>query len=106
MPFTTFSSAAVKSLFTGIHGRYAHAERLTLGEVELAAGAAVPTHQHPHEQVTYVLAGKLEFFIGDEGCVLEAGMCAVIPANKPHRCRALTAARVLDIFAPVREDYR
>lgn len=106
MPFTTLSSAAAKSLFAGVSGHYAHAERLTIGEVELAAGASVPTHQHPHEQVTYVLSGTLEFFLGDEGRVLEAGMCAVIPANAPHRCRAITATRVLDIFAPVREDYR
>ena len=39
-----------------IRGHYAHLARLTVGEVHLAAGTVVPLHDHPHEQVTYVIA--------------------------------------------------
>ena len=35
-----------------------------------------------------------------------AGQVFVIPPDVPHSGRALTRCRVLDVFAPVREDYR
>jgi hypothetical protein len=31
-------------------------------EVNFAAGAVGPMHNHPHEQLTYVLSGEFEFF--------------------------------------------
>lgn len=106
MPFTTVSHAAPRALFPGVTGHYAHGDRLTVGEVELASGSVVTDHQHPHEQLTYVLSGRVEFTIGTHTQVLEPGMCALIPAQATHRCRALESSRVLDVFTPAREDYR
>ena len=106
MPFTTLARVPSKPLMAGITAHVAHLERMTLSEAVLTAGAVLPTHQHPHEQCTYVLAGRLEFTIGPETQVLEPGMCALIPGGTPHGARALTACRVLDAFSPVREDYR
>jgi len=107
MPFARLADLPAKSIFNGlIRGHYAHLERSTLGEVHLDAGTEVPLHQHPHEQYTYVLAGRFEFRIGDETAILEPGMAALIPSNVPHGGRTLTAVRLLDVFAPVREDYR
>lgn len=34
------------------------------------------------------------------------GMVAFIPGAVPHSARALTACEVLDVWHPVREDYR
>jgi quercetin dioxygenase-like cupin family protein len=79
---------------------------MTLGIVELDADTEVPPHQHPHEQVTYVVEGRFDFFIGEERRVLEAGMAALIPGGVTHGGRTLTPCRVVDVFAPVREDYR
>jgi quercetin dioxygenase-like cupin family protein len=106
MPFTTFSTLPTRQLFPGAIGRYAHTGKMTLGEVEIAAGSVVPTHQHPHDQFSYILAGRVEFTIGEETQVLEAGQCAVIPGGTPHGARALSASRILDTFAPARDDYR
>ena len=107
MPFARLASLPVRTIFNGtIRGHYAHLERSTLGEVHLDAGTDVPIHQHPHEQFTYVIEGRFEFRVGDETTVLEPGMVAIIPANVPHGGKTLTAVRVLDVFAPVREDYR
>jgi quercetin dioxygenase-like cupin family protein len=36
---------------------------------------------------------------------LIAGVVLVIPPDVPHSGRAVTSCRVLDVFAPVREDY-
>ena len=107
MPFVTLANQPAKELFNGtIRGHYAHLERLTFGEVELAADTVVPLHQHPHEQVTYVISGRFEFTVGTETTVLEAGHSALIPSGILHGGRTLTACRVIDIFSPVREDYR
>ena len=106
MPFTTFASQRTRDVFPGITGRYLNLDRMTCGEVDLAAGAVVPAHQHPHEQLTYVLSGRLEFTVGGETRVMESGTCALIPGGTLHSGRALTACRVLDLFSPVREDLR
>jgi quercetin dioxygenase-like cupin family protein len=106
MPFATPATLPGRKVFSGITGHYVHLDRLTCGEVVLDAGAVVPTHQHPHEQVTYVISGRLEFTVGAETRIMEPGTCAVIPGGTPHSGRALTACRALDLFSPVREDYR
>jgi len=105
--FTTLASLPAKEIFGGlIRGHYEHLERLTVGEVDLDPQTVVPLHQHPHEQVTYVVQGKFEFTVGSETKLLEPGMAALIPGGVPHGGRTLTACRVLDIFVPVRDDYR
>ena len=107
MSFTTLASLPVKEIFGGtIRGHYAHLTKLTVGEIELNAHIVVPLHQHPHEQVTYVLEGRFEFTVGDQTTLLEPGMAALIPGGVMHGGRTLTACRVLDVFSPARDDYR
>ncbi len=106
MPFANLSTADARHLFAGVTGRYAHAARLSVGEIDLAAGAIVASHQHPHDQFSYVISGEVEFTIGNETQVMKPGAVALIPGGTPHGCRALTACRLLDAFTPVREDYR
>ncbi len=106
MPVAILAALPAKNIFPGIAGRYAHTDRLTIGEVELAAGSVVPVHQHPHDQLTYLLTGRAECTAGGETQALEPGMCALIPGGTPHTVRALTACRVLDVFTPVRDDFR
>lgn len=107
MSFARLASLPAKEIFNGtIRGHYAHLEHSTFGEVHLEADIVLPLHQHPHEQFTYVIEGRLEFTVGDETTVLEPGMIAIIPANITHGGKTLTKARVIDVFAPAREDYR
>jgi len=107
MAFTTFASLPAKEIFGGtIRGRYAHLDRMTVGSVELAADTVVPAHNHPHEQITYLLEGRFEFTVGRETRILEPGMAALIPGGVMHGGKTLTACRVLDFFSPVRDDYR
>ena len=107
MTFATLASLPAKEILGGtIRGRYAHLEKMTIGEVELAAGVALPLHQHPHEQITCVISGRLEFTVGAETTILGPGMVALIPGGVRHGGKTLTACRVIDVFSPVREDYR
>ena len=95
-----------KDLAPGIIGYYAHGTNMTFGLVELKKGANVPVHHHIHEQTTYIVEGQLDMVIGGIPCSLTAGMYHVIPSNTPHGAMAMTDCKVIDVFSPVREDYK
>lgn len=107
MSFVTLSSLPAKEIFGGtIRGHYAHLDRMTVGEVEVDAGTVLPMHSHPHEQITCVLEGRFEFTVGSDTRILEPGITALIPGGVMHGGKTLTACRLIDIFTPVRKDYR
>ncbi|HYE88204.1 MAG TPA: cupin domain-containing protein, partial [Vicinamibacterales bacterium] len=62
--------------------------------------------QHPHEQIVSVLSGELELVVAGEPHQLRPGVVFVIPPGVPHSGGSRTGARVLDTFAPTRDDYR
>lgn len=95
-----------KELAPGLTGYYAHGSNMTLGLVEIKAGSNLPMHQHPQEQITYILEGQLDMIIDGKECNLTAGMYYVIPSNVWHGAVAVTDCKVIDVFNPVREDYR
>jgi quercetin dioxygenase-like cupin family protein len=96
----------VKQLTTGITGYYAHGNSMTLGYVEIVEGSDLAEHHHVHEQITFILEGQLDMVIGGKAYSLTAGMYHVIPSNTPHSAFAKTACKVIDVFNPVREDYK
>ena len=49
--------------------------------------------------------GRFEITVDGETVVAEAGDCVVIRPNALHSGRAITDCLILDVFAPVREDY-
>ncbi len=65
-----------------------------------------PAHDHPHEQVTYVAAGKLLFFLDGESTEVGPGDMITIPADIPHSVQLLTEhVRLIDTFTPLRQDF-
>ncbi len=74
--------------------------------VTLEAGSRLPEHQHPHEQISYVLTGRVRFKLdgGKETRHLNAGESIYLAANQPHGAEALETSSVLDTFSPPRED--
>ncbi|HEX6191724.1 MAG TPA: cupin domain-containing protein [Chitinophagaceae bacterium] len=95
-----------KELAPGLTGYYAHGKHLTLGYVEIKAGSDLPAHQHVHEQITYIVEGELDMNIDGKQCLLKAGMYYVIPSGVIHGAVAHVDCKVIDVFNPVREDYR
>lgn len=95
-----------RELAKGIKGRYFHTNSMTIGFVDIEKGAILPPHSHFHEQTTQITEGQLEMTIDGVTQVLEPGVITLIPSNIVHSARALTDCKVVDIFSPVREDYR
>jgi quercetin dioxygenase-like cupin family protein len=83
-------------------------EQMMIAHVYLAKGAVVPKHDHHNEQITYILEGRLRFWLGDdEGEVVEvgAGEVLTIPPHLPHKAEALEDTLDVDVFTPPREDW-
>jgi quercetin dioxygenase-like cupin family protein len=95
-----------RQIIPGFVGRFIHSERLTFALWRFAKGAVLPLHSHPHEQVIHVLDGELAITLGGVRHHLGPGMVLVIPPDAPHEGVMLTDARVMDVFCPVRDDYR
>jgi quercetin dioxygenase-like cupin family protein len=106
MPLYRLDALTTRELFPGFTARLVHTPRLTQSFVDATEGSTFPEHQHPHEQIVTVLDGELELVVQGEPHRLTAGTTFVIPPEVPHHGRALTNCRVLDTFAPTREDYR
>jgi len=101
-----FNDIPVKELVPGINGQYVHGAKASMGWVTLKAGTIMPKHHHPHEQITCILDGELEMEIGDVTMLLTPGMVQVIPAHTPHSAVVKKDSIVIDVFSPVREEYK
>lgn len=106
MPYHDLAGMPARERMPGFHGRFIHADRVTVVHWEVDAGAVLPEHSHPHEQVSNLLDGEFEMTIDGAVRRLTGGSVAVVPSNAVHSGRALTACRFIDVFQPAREDYR
>ena len=80
---------------------------MLIGVVHLEANAIMPTHNHPHEQISYILEGELEFDLAGEKRTVHPGDIVVIPENVDHTVTAGSVqSKVVDTFSPVREDLK
>ncbi len=105
--FQDISAIGPQQIWDGVRGRVVHGEQLTMGVVELDPDGVVPLHSHENEQLGVVLSGSLTFRIGDEARELGPGGTYRIPGGTPHEAKVgPEGAVVVDIFAPVREDWK
>jgi quercetin dioxygenase-like cupin family protein len=82
-------------------------DNLMLSVVHLETHSIVPEHAHPHEQMGMMIAGKLEFTIGGVTRIVEPGDLWRIPGNVRHSVRTIEGPAIaLDVFHPIRDDYR
>jgi quercetin dioxygenase-like cupin family protein len=105
--FPTADECSRHTIFPGVSIATCAAERMMLSHVVMEPGATVAEHQHPHEQVGMVLEGQAIFFIGAEQKKMRKGDMYRIPGNVKHRVVASEEGlKALDIFYPIRDDYR
>jgi quercetin dioxygenase-like cupin family protein len=96
----------VKNTLPGFFGKMVHGETSSLVFWDIKKGGISPEHHHVHEQITYILEGELEMVIGGEKILFTAGCVHVIPSHVPHSALAITDCKIIDSFAPARDDYR
>lgn len=76
-----------------------------MAEFAMAAGKQLPLHSHPHEQIGYLVSGKIILTIGEESSELLPGDSWAVPGNVLHSATVLADAVAIEVFYPVREDY-
>jgi quercetin dioxygenase-like cupin family protein len=94
-----------REIVPGYVARFVHTDNMTFAYWTIEAGASLPSHQHPHEQVANLLEGEFELTLEGQVHILKPGTVLVIPSQAVHSGRAITDCRILDVFHPCREDY-
>ncbi|MZP30005.1 cupin domain-containing protein [Heliobacterium undosum] len=83
-----------------------YGEKTLLAEFRLQKGNPLPRHKHPHEQTGYLVSGKLILIIDQEEFPLSPGDSWCIPGNVEHAAIVLEDSVAIEVFSPVREDYK
>ncbi len=103
---TQLQAVTPREIFPGFMGRMIHSANMTFVYWEVRKGSLVPVHSHVHEQVVNMLEGEIELTVSDITQVLKPGAVLIIPSHAIHSGKALTDCKILDVFSPVRDDYR
>jgi quercetin dioxygenase-like cupin family protein len=97
----------MEHLAKGVEMRVAYGERIMMAYVNVEPNTSLAEHSHPHEQMGLLLEGEAEFTIGDEKRIVKPGMAYLIPSNVKHKVVTFDKpVLALDIFSPLREEYK
>lgn len=106
MPFIDTAAMEPREVIKGAKARFVHTDGMTMSIWNFEPGADLPAHSHFHEQMTKLISGEFEMTLDGESRTLTENDVAVIPPNTVHSGKALTACVLLDVFHPVRDDYK
>lgn len=106
MPFESLNEIKDQELIPGFTGRLIHTDKVTIAHFKIKAGSILPEHHHIHDQVSNVVEGEFEINVGGITQRLKPGSIAVIPSNTSHSGKAITDCYIIDVFCPLREDYK
>ena len=83
----------------------AYNEGIMMVEVAMETGGIGTPHTHPHVQSSYVRSGKFRFTIDGKDVEVTEGDTLVFPSGILHGTVCLEKGVLIDIFAPMREDF-
>ena len=102
-----FENRESKEMLPGVKIRTFWGKEMLLSLVDIDANTIIPMHSHLHEQAGTVISGELEMTINGEKRLFKEGETYIIPGNIQHNAETGDKpAQVLDIFSPVREEYK
>lgn len=104
--FQNFTDLPSVEYLPGFHGQMLHLQNFTFAKWRIEAGSQLPEHAHEHEQLSHVLSGTFEMTVDGVTQRCEAGGVVSIPSNVAHSGKAITDCVLVDVFQPVREDYK
>src|SRR4051812_2168313 len=105
--FVPAGNGSRHAIFPGVNIVTTAGSGLMLSVVTFEPNAVVPMHSHPHEQMGMMISGRAEFTVGGITRTLGPGDIWRIPGGVPHKVVGLDGPAVaLDVFHPVRDDYR
>lgn len=106
MQYIDLTEIQAKEVVPGFHGKFVHTENMTTAYWDIIANSSLPEHAHIHVQIMNLIEGEFEMEIDGQHLKLYAGAVVIIPSNVRHSGIAVTYCKIIDIFQPVREDYK
>ncbi|HZS83141.1 MAG TPA: cupin domain-containing protein [Stellaceae bacterium] len=107
VPTVDWSKIAWQPVRPGIERKSFSGAGATLALHRLHPGHEPRPHAHPYEQIVYILAGEVDFHVGDETIRLGPGGLLTVPPNVTHYAEVVGTEPVLnlDVFTPRRAEY-
>ena len=103
--FGAFASLPEERITEKVSRRILSGEQGMIVWWSIQSGVHVETHQHPQEQIVWMLKGRMEFRIGEERRMCGPGDVVVIPGGREHEGWFHEDTEVIDFFAPPRDDF-
>ena len=89
----TFDERDAHNLVAGRYstgrGQVLRSDKIEVTKIRFRKGFGADTHQHPEEQVLYILEGRMRFVCGDETYECGPGEGTFHASNVPHSAEAL-----------------
>ncbi|WP_035240332.1 cupin domain-containing protein [Desulfobacter vibrioformis] len=82
-----------------------YGDKTLLVRFKMTKGAQLPSHTHPHEQIGYLVSGRINLYIGSECRNAGPGDSWCIESGVEHRAEILEDSIAIEVFSPVREEY-
>lgn len=103
---TRQSASGYREVAAGVTMKYqVHGVNTMMVRFRLAAHSNLPLHSHPHEQTGFLVSGLLRFTINGKTSTLAPGASWCILGGVEHSAEALEDCEVVEVFAPIREEY-
>ncbi len=83
-------------------------EEVMLCHFQLNEGARIPLHDHRASQIGFVVKGAVRFLgaADEDSFEARAGDSYVLDPHQVHGAEALEASEFVEVFYPVREEYK
>ena len=102
----SLNTLPAQEIIPGFQGKLVHGKEMSLVFWDVTSGSEVPEHHHKNEQIMHVIEGRFEFTLNNQTREYGPGDIVLIPAHVPHSGKALTNCKLMDVFSPVRDEYR
>ena len=92
MPFLVFDEIEKETVtpkYSTAYGELVTGEFIEVGRLGFKAGEGAVEHAHPHEQVMYVISGRLSVDLDGEHAELGPGMGFHARPNQKHKVQAV-----------------
>ncbi|MBT5185477.1 MAG: cupin domain-containing protein [Kordiimonadaceae bacterium] len=107
LPSVNWNEMKWKKIRDGVYQKAFTGEGATMAMHKLEPQHEPRPHKHHYEQLVYIIAGEVDFHVGDDVHRLTAGGLLVVPPNIMHHAVVIGEEDVLnlDIFTPKRPEF-
>ena len=104
--FCSDESCERQNVADGVVVRPFYLHSTCLAILEMEPGSVLPEHKHIHEQISYIVEGKVRVTVSAQERTVSKGKLYAVKSNTPHSCRALKSpVRMIIASSPLLRDY-